>query len=137
MHSSAHKWQGFAPYFLSLLRIVTSAVLMTSGTTKVFGWPAASRHPVELMSQVGIGGILEVLCGALLIIGLFTRINAFLMSGMMAVAYFQFHMASGGFWPTVNGGAAAIAFCFIFLYISAAGGGPWSLDAQLRKSTSA
>lgn len=133
MSSIAQTWQSWAPYFLSLLRIITAAVLMTSGTTKVFGWPAASPHPVELMSQVGIGGILEVVCGALLVIGLFTRINAFLMSGMMAVAYFQFHMAAGGFWPTVNGGTTAIAFCFIFLYISAAGGGPWSLDAILGK----
>lgn len=132
----AERWQSWSPYFLALLRIVPSAAFMTSGTTKVFGWPAASPHPVELMSQVGIGGILEVVCGALLVLGLFTRFNAFLMSGMMAVAYFQFHALGNSFWPTVNGGSTAIAFCFIYLYLSAAGGGAWSLDSLLSRRNS-
>ncbi len=126
-------WASWAPYFHSLLRIVAAAIFMLSGTTKLFSFPAPmppEAGPLVLMSQVGIGGILELVGGALLVLGLFTRPTAFILSGMMAVAYFQFH-APGSFWPTVNGGTAAILFCLIFLYFSAAGAGPWSLDSML------
>lgn len=81
---------------------------------------------------VGIGGLLEVVGGGLMLVGLFTRPVAFVLSGMMAVAYFQFH-APGGFWPTVNGGVPAVLYCFVWLYFSAAGAGPWSLDAKRGK----
>jgi putative oxidoreductase len=82
-----------------------------------------------VLSQVWIGGVLEVLGGALLLIGLCTRPVAFVLAGEMAVAYFQFHFPNS-FWPTVNGGVPAALYCFIFLYLSAAGAGPWSVDAR-------
>jgi putative oxidoreductase len=81
-----------------------------------------------LMTQVGIGGLLEAVGGFLLLIGLFTRPVAFVLSGEMAVAYFQFHFPQG-FWPVVNQGQPAVLYCFIWLYFSAAGAGPWSVDA--------
>jgi len=84
------------------------------------------------MSQIWIGGVLELVGGALLLLGLFTRPVAFLLSGEMAVAYFQFH-APQGFWPTLNGGVPAVLYTFVWLYFSAAGAGPWSLDAKLGK----
>jgi putative oxidoreductase len=84
------------------------------------------------MTQIGIGGLLEVVGGALLLVGLFTRPAAFVLSGEMAVAYFQFHQPQG-FWPIVNQGQPAVLYCFIWLYFSAAGAGPWSLDALKKK----
>ena len=87
------------------------------------------------MSQLWIGGVLETFGGLLLLVGLFTRPVAFLLAGEMAVAYFQFH-APNGFWPTMNGGSAAVLYCFVWLYFSAAGAGPWSLDAMRRKQLS-
>lgn len=128
------RWSAWAPRFLSLLRIVAAFMFLLAGTMKTFAFPQGvppNGGTVPLLSQAGIGGVLEVVCGALLLVGLFTRPAAFLMSGMMAVAYFQFH-APGGFWPTVNGGVAAALYCFVWLYISAAGAGPWSLDAKRR-----
>ena len=95
---------------------------------------AAERRYRLLPFQIWFGGFLEVVGGALLALGLFTRPVAFLLSGEMAVAYFQFH-APGGFWPAVNGGTAAALYCFVWLYFSAAGAGPWSLDARLTKGT--
>jgi putative oxidoreductase len=85
-----------------------------------------------LMSQIGIGGILETFGGALLLVGLFTRPVAFILAGEMAVAYFQFHFPQG-VWPNMNGGMAAVLYCFVWLYFSASGAGPWSLDAIRRK----
>jgi putative oxidoreductase len=98
---------------------------------KTFAFPIGvppNGGTVPLASQVGVGGVLEVVCGAMLLLGWYTRPNAFLMSGMMAVAYFQFH-APNGFWPVANGGIAAALYAFLWLYFSAAGGGPWSIDA--------
>jgi putative oxidoreductase len=86
------------------------------------------------MSQAWVAGVLEVFGGALLLVGLFTRPVAFLLAGEMAVAYFQFHLPRG-VWPTVNGGVSAALYCFIWLYVSAAGPGPWSIDARRRGST--
>ena len=83
----------------------------------------------QLMTQIWIGGVLEVFGGALLLLGLFTRPVAFILAGEMAVAYFQFHFPQG-FWPNINGGMAAVLYCFVWLYFSAAGAGPWSLDAR-------
>jgi putative oxidoreductase len=127
------KWSGWAPQLRSLLRMVAALMFMQAGTIKLFGWPMASPAGTpELMSQIGIGALMEFVGGALLLVGLFTRPVAFLVSGEMAVAYFQFH-APRGFWPAVNEGQPAVLYCFIWLYLSAAGGGPWSLDALRRK----
>lgn len=135
MKNISAKWSLWAPYFLSLLRIVAAFMFITSGTMKLFAFPAGlppDNTTAEFLSQMWIGGVLEVFGGALLLLGLFTRPVAFILSGMMAVAYFQFH-APAGFWPIMNGGMAAALYSFIWLYISAAGAGPWSLDALLRK----
>lgn len=129
------QWALGAPYLLSALRIVASLMFITSGTVKLFGWPMAmppGQPPLQLLSEVGIGGLLEFVGGILLLIGLFTRPVAFILAGEMAVAYFQFHFP-GGFWPVVNQGTGAVLYCFLFLYHSAAGAGPWSIDALRRK----
>jgi len=133
----ASKWTSLAPELLSVLRIVSALMFITAGTTKLFAFPPGAPGggaTVPLMSQMGIGALLEVVGGALILVGLFTRPVAFVLSGEMAVAYFQFHFATGGFWPTVNQGVGAALYCFIFLYLSAAGGGPWSLDAVRNKT---
>jgi len=118
-------------YFL--LRVVSGWLFFQAGTIILFGWfggmPGGGGTP-PLASQMGIGGILETLCGLLVLLGLFTRPAAFLASGVMAVAYWQFH-APNGTWPAQNNGVPAVLLCFIFLYIAAEGAGPWSLDAQI------
>jgi len=129
------KWSSFGPQLRSALRIVAAAMFMEAGTMKIFAFPAGmppDGGTAAFGTQVWIGGILEVACGALLLVGLFTRPAAFLMAGQMAVGYFQFHFPQG-FWPTQNGGVTAVVYCFVWLYLSAAGAGPWSLDAKLRK----
>ena len=133
--SIIRSWQSWAPYILSLIRIVAAAIFITSGTMKIFGWPAPMPEGMTftLMSQMGLGAVLEVFGGGLLLLGLAARPVAFVLAGMMAVAYFQFH-APQGFWPTVNGGIPAILFCFLWLYISAAGPGPLSLDRAFIKA---
>ena len=127
-------WRSWAPYFLSLLRIVAGFCFMLHGTAKLFAFPAGSagHGTVELMSQMGLDGIIEAYGGALIMIGHFTPTVAFIASGEMAVAYFQAH-APQGFWPTLNRGELALIFCFLWLYFSVAGAGPWSLDAMRRK----
>jgi len=127
------RWPDGAPYLHSVLRIMAAAMFMLSGTMILFAFPVGvppDGGTVALVSQIGIGAILEVAGGGLLLLGLFTRPVAFILSGEMAVAYFQFH-APQGFWPTVNGGVPAVLYCFLLLYFSAAGAGPWSLDAVL------
>jgi putative oxidoreductase len=128
------KWRNLAPQLLSVLRIVCAFMFMQVGAMKLFGWPMTmpGGGTVPLLSEMGVGGVLEVFGGGLLLIGLFTRPVAFLLSGEMAVAYFQFHQP-GGTWPLVNQGQPAVLFCFIWLYLSAAGAGPWSVDALLKK----
>jgi putative oxidoreductase len=118
----------------AILRIVTGAVFMTNGTMKLFNYPPMppGMPPIGLMSQMGIGGLLEVVGGALFLIGLFTRPVAFVLAGEMAVAYFQFHFPRS-FFPTVNNGIPAVLDCFIFLYFVAAGAGAWSVDATLAR----
>jgi putative oxidoreductase len=130
-------WQGRAPQLLSVLRVVAALIFVQAGTVKLFAFPIGmppNGGTATFPSQVWIGGLLEVVGGALLAVGLFTRPVAFVLSGMMAVAYFQFH-APGGFWPAVNGGTAAAIYCFVWLYVSAAGAGPWSLDARRRAAS--
>jgi putative oxidoreductase len=117
---------------LSVFRLVIGLVFITHGTAKLFGFPAgaAPSPTVELMSQRGLAGVLEAFGGTAIALGLFTRPVAFLLAGEMAVAYFQVHFPRS-FFPTVNGGVSALLYCFIFLYLCVAGGGPWSLDAVL------
>ncbi|MGA2533018.1 MAG: DoxX family protein [Candidatus Aminicenantales bacterium] len=129
------KWESWAPRLRSILRIAAALIFMSAGTMKLFGFPARpAPNPgaIKLLSQMGLAGILETFGGTLLLLGLFTRPIAFVLSGEMAVAYFQVHFARG-FWPATNGGMAAALFCFVWLYFSAAGPGPWSLDAWRRK----
>lgn len=93
------------------------------------------KTAAEMGSQAWIGGVIEFFGGLLLLVGLFTRPAAFLLSGTMAVAYFQFH-AKDGFWPVVNKGELAVLYCFVYLFLSAAGAGPLSIDALLKKGKS-
>ncbi|HKL26788.1 MAG TPA: DoxX family protein [Desulfuromonadales bacterium] len=117
-----------APRILSVMRAVTAFLFMQHGAQKLFGWPAdAAKSPVELFSLMGLAGTLEFFGGLLILLGLFTRPTAFLLCGQMAVAYFMAH-APKGFWPILNGGELAVFYCFVFLYLAMAGGGPWSLD---------
>ena len=121
-----------ATYFL--LRVVSGLIFFQAGSVILLGWfggmPGGAHPP--LMSQIGIGGVLEFFGGLAILLGLFTRPVAFILSGEMAVAYWQFH-APHGFWPVQNHGEPAVLFCFIFLYMAAHGGGDWSLDALLRR----
>ena len=115
------------PRVLSLVRIISAFLFMAHGTQKLFGFPAEQRYPFELFSLSGAAGVLEVVGGLLLLIGLFTRPVAFILSGQMAVAYFLVH-APQGFWPLNNGGELAAMFSFVFLYFVFAGGGSLSVD---------
>ena len=125
------RWISWAPNLRSILRIVAAFVFLQPGTAKLFAFPAAvmpGGGTAALTSLAGVAGLLEVVGGPLLLVGLFTRPVAFVLSGEMAVAYFLGH-APQGFWTVLNGGAPAVFFCFLWLYVSAAGPGPWSLDA--------
>ncbi len=123
----------WAPRILSVLRFVGGLTFMAHGVAKLLKYPPLPTFAkLELMSLLGVAGVLELVGGALLVVGLFSRPVAFLLSGEMAIGYFMFHFPRG-FHPLVNGGEGAILFCFIFLYIAAAGGGPWSLDAMRKK----
>jgi putative oxidoreductase len=133
--SAVKTWTDLTPQMLSVLRMVAAFMFVQAGTMKLFaipmGMPPDGRTAV-FMTQIWIGGVLETFGGALLLIGLFTRPVAFLLSGEMAVAYFQFHFPQG-VWPVENNGVAAVIYCFIWLYFSAAGAGSWSLDAILKR----
>jgi putative oxidoreductase len=122
--------QAWAPMLLSVMRIMSGLLLLQHGTRKLLQFPAAQPNFV-LNSMPGYAGCLELVGGLLLIIGLFTRPVAFILSGMCAVAYFYAH-APRGFYPTLNAGELAVLYCFAFLYMAAAGGGPWSVDAVLK-----
>ena len=125
----------WAPHALSLLRIVSAFMLLLHGAQKLFGFLAPPGMPsFPPLSQMWIGGVLELFGGGLLLLGLFTRPVAFILSGMLAVAYFQMH-APGGFWPLQNKGELAVLYCFVFLFLAFAGGGEWSLDRLLRRGS--
>ena len=117
----------YAPRALALLRIVAGLLFLEHATQKFFGFPVPFPLPGPLPLLLIAAGVIEFTAGALITLGLFTRIAAFVASGEMAVAYFIQHF-SKGFWPAANGGEAAILFCFIFLYVACAGGGAWSVD---------
>jgi putative oxidoreductase len=117
----------WAPRLLSLLRIVAGFIFMLHGAQKLLGFPAPFPMPLPAFSLFWFAGVLELVGGALILIGLLTRPVAFVLSGEMAFAYFMGH-APKSFWPVLNGGDAAILYCFVFLYLAAAGTGPWSVD---------
>ena len=134
------KW---VPRMLSVLRIVAALLLMQHGAQKLFGvlvpTPApgapSSHGTFSLLSLRGVAGVLEFFGGLLLFLGLYTRIVAFVLSGLLAVAYFMSH-APAGFWPILNRGELAALYSFVFLFLAVAGGGEWSLDRLLRRDTS-
>lgn len=115
---------------LSILRIVTAFLFIAHGAQKLFNYPASPNGAPQLMTLIGIGGVLEFFGGLLLLVGLFTRPVAFVLSGQMAVAYFMVH-AAGGFLPLVNKGESAVLYCFIFLFLAVAGPGAWGIDNAL------
>lgn len=128
-------YSNWAPRVLSLLRIVAGFLIIQHGAQKLFGVLVPTPQPgapqshgtFSMLSLVGVSGILEFFGGLLVILGLFTRPAAFILSGLLAVAYFMAH-APGGFWPIINKGELAALYSFVFLYLAAAGGGEWSLD---------
>ena len=135
---NSNDWlQPWAPRILSVLRIAAALLFMQHGTMKLLDYPPTGEHDdLALMSLTGVAGILELLGGALLLIGLFTRPVAFVLSGLMAFAYFLAH-APRDFFPILNGGELAALYCFVFFYLVFAGGGAWSLDALWRRSDEA
>jgi putative oxidoreductase len=120
-----HTWSG---PLMSLMRVVFGLVIFMHGTQKFFGWPAPFPMEFELMSKFGIAAVLETVGGALMMLGLFTRPVAFVLSGEMAVTYFIMHVPNGGIWPLNNGGEAPVLLCFAFLFFAAAGPGTMALD---------
>ena len=125
------RWLGrYSAYIYALLRMVAGFLFFQHGLQKLFGIPG-TQPPVDLMTQVGLAGVIELIGGVLIAVGLFTSPVAFIASGEMAVAYFQMH-APRGFWPLVNGGELAALYSFLFLYFAAVGSGKWSVDS-LRK----
>ena len=126
--SLAAEW---TPRLLSVLRIVAALLFMEHGTQKLLGFPSSGRPGPELFSLLGLAGVLELFGGAMLLVGLFTRPVALILSGEMAVAYWMAH-APRGFFPILNAGELAALYCFVFLFLAAAGGGVWSVD-QVRE----
>jgi putative oxidoreductase len=122
----------YASHAQALLRIVSGYLFLLHGTAKLFHVPHVAMYDgVQLMSLVGLAGVLELVGGALLVVGLFTRVTAFVLSGEMAVAYFMAHASKGDpLLPLLNQGELAVLFCFVFLFLAAAGGGAWSIDAS-------
>lgn len=135
MHELTARWIAWEPYGRSLLRIMAAFCFVQFGTAKLFAFPGSmlpDGGTFPLASQTGIAGLLETFGGALLLLGLFTRPVAFILSGEMAFAYFLVH-APKGFWTAFNGGTESVVYCFLWLYFSMAGAGPWSLDALRRR----
>jgi len=132
MNNQEGLFQVWSPRVLSVLRIVTAFLFMMHGTAKLFQIPhQAMFDNLQLMSLIGVQGILEAGGGVLLLIGLLSRPVAFILSGDMAVAYFMSHWPKGWL-PLLNGGDLAVMYCFVFLYLWVAGPGPWSVDAYWR-----
>lgn len=125
-------WTSWQPKILSVLRFMTGFLFLWHGTQKLFGFPPSERGGGELSTLMLIGGILELVGGVFVMLGLFTRWTAFILSGMMAVAYWGWH-GTQAFLPIVNRGELAALYCFVFLYLFFAGGGSWALDNFLTK----
>lgn len=122
------------PQALSLLRIITGLLIIQHGMAKIIGFPVVATFAnLNPMSLIGAAGFIELIGGALLILGLFTRPVAFILAGEMAFAYFIGHFPKG-FHPLINGGTLAILYCFTCLYLSTAGAGPWSVDAANKRA---
>lgn len=133
MESTLSKYQ---PQMLSIMRIMFGLLFLSHGLQKWFAFPVANPAfaNITLFSMLGAAGVIEIVCGTLVAVGLFTRYAAIIISGQMAVAYFYYaNRLSRGFMPIQNGGTLDVAYCFAFLYLGFAGGGPWSLDAMWRK----
>ena len=132
MSSLDSKAARYAPHAQALLRIVCGYLFMVHGSMKLFHVPHSEMFDgVTLMSLMGLAGVLELVGGALLVVGLFTRVVAFLLSGEMAIAYFTVHASHGNvLFPQLNQGEPAVLFCFAFLFLAAAGAGAWSIDAK-------
>ena len=123
----------WAPRALSVLRIITGLMIIQHGMATLLGFPVvASFANLNPLSLIGAAGFIELIGGALLIIGFLTQPVAFIVSGEMAFAYFMVH-APKSFFPLINGGTLAIAFCFTCLYLATAGAGPWSVDATMKR----
>jgi len=136
--AGSNSWTNASPFLLSILRIVAAFLLLCHGADKLFNLPAG---PFTLIASAklftlapGLAGILEFGGGVLLLIGLFSRPIAFILSGEMAFAYFMAHFPTNHIFPYLNGGDSAVLFCFVFLYLSAAGPGPLSVDRALRRA---
>jgi putative oxidoreductase len=126
------RFSAYQPQLLSVLRIVAGLLFVSHGTAKVLGFPVVEGVPAPGMSLAGLSGPLELVLGILLTLGLFTRPAAFLAAGFCAVGYWAIHGMQGPF-PILNGGETIALYCFVFLYLMAAGPGPWSVDAAMRK----
>jgi putative oxidoreductase len=127
--------QVWSERMLSILRIVAALLFLEHGLAKFFGFPhVANFDSLNLVSLIGVAGLIEIIGSALLLLGLFTRVVALIMSGEMAFAYFMSH-APRGFFPILNGGELAVLYCFLFLYFALAGGGAWSVDQRRRSAT--
>lgn len=122
--------ESYLPHVQGALRIATALLFLQHGTAKLFGYPHVDMfNDLKLLSLLGVGGVLELVGGILMLLGLFTRPTAFLLSGEMAVAYFGFH-GFQSFWPILNKGELAALYCFVFLFFAVAGPGKFALDAE-------
>lgn len=124
----------WSPRMLSVLRIMTGLLFLEHGMQKLLGFPPTANPVPPVTTLPGLAGVFELIGGALIVVGLFTRPVAFVLSGEMAFAYWMAHAPKSAF-PVLNGGDASILYCFVFLYIFFAGPGPWSLDAKRAGST--
>jgi putative oxidoreductase len=126
-------WEKYTPQMLSILRIVAALIFIEHGTQKLWAFPGPppSGNLPAIMSLGGAAALLEVILGPLLLVGIYTRWMAFILSGEMAFAYWISHFPRN-FWPILNNGDAAILYCFVFLFIACAGVGAWGLDRSLR-----
>jgi len=131
---NSNSFERYSPHMLAVLRIMTALLFLAHGTQKLLGFPASPSPSPALFSLFGLAGTLEIVGGLLLVVGLFTRPVAFILSGEMAFAYFLSHFPKS-FFPAQNGGDAAVLFCFVFLYLVFAGAGAWSLDNRLSGQT--
>lgn len=127
-----NRFAPWSPQLLSVLRIIAGALFLEHGTAKVLGFPAVEGVPPPGLSLAGLSGPFELVLGLLLVVGLFTRPAAFVAAGFCAVGYWMIH-AAGGFFPILNGGETIALYCFVFLYLVAAGPGPWSVDAMMKR----